>query len=228
MTPRPDPRLLYLAYGASSDMRTFDGRPMPPWEALGPNVQAHWTIAALQATGLDMAAGRIDPGFAALAQLMAEDGPGAAKVPPQGEAAAIYWHLRTWGRLAAAVANFEIGQRNDALLAIPRGEGADRTFTTPPVGALATVLLELAVLAPGELAFVTADLSRAAALIGEVRVVAMAAINLRIPSTPELRLEVAALLDRVGAAYGRLADDGQAHPLGRLFSALAQQTRGPR
>lgn len=48
--PQPSPAELaqyaYAAYGASTQFRTHDNRPMPEWEDLGDRVQQAWTAAA--------------------------------------------------------------------------------------------------------------------------------------------------------------------------------------
>lgn len=39
-------RTLYEAYGANSDNKTFDGRQMPTWAELTPEVKGHWVAVA--------------------------------------------------------------------------------------------------------------------------------------------------------------------------------------
>lgn len=36
----------YEAYGEDSGWTTFDGRPMPKWDNLRPDIQARWEISA--------------------------------------------------------------------------------------------------------------------------------------------------------------------------------------
>lgn len=98
---RQDPKRLYANYGASSDGKAWDGRPMPAWDQLGPAVQAHWTVAALAASGLELS--RIDAGFKRMADSLIErDRERAAFMTVPASVAPLYWQLRTWGRMAAA------------------------------------------------------------------------------------------------------------------------------
>lgn len=39
-------QLGYQAYGAATDNRTYDDRPMPTWDGLGETIQEAWTMAA--------------------------------------------------------------------------------------------------------------------------------------------------------------------------------------
>lgn len=39
-------RIGYEAYGAYTNMKTFDGRDMPPWDKLPDRTQNAWTTAA--------------------------------------------------------------------------------------------------------------------------------------------------------------------------------------
>lgn len=95
---RQDPKRLYANYGASSDGKAWDGRPMPTWDQLGPAVQAHWTVAALAAAGLELS--RIDPGFKRMADSMVDSDRGRPGVPPSAHP--LFWQIRLWGRMAAA------------------------------------------------------------------------------------------------------------------------------
>lgn len=39
-------QLAFESYGQACDWTTFDGRPMPNWEQVGPRVRNLWTVAA--------------------------------------------------------------------------------------------------------------------------------------------------------------------------------------
>lgn len=45
-TPTELAQAAYKAYGDHTGGLTYDGRPMPAWDDLGPTVQAAWTAAA--------------------------------------------------------------------------------------------------------------------------------------------------------------------------------------
>lgn len=93
---RQDPERLYNSYGASSDMKAWDGKPMPQWADLGPKVQAHWTCTALAAAGLDVR--HSDAALDRIARKLGEglDHPGPGVLE-------LYWLVRTWSRMSAAM-----------------------------------------------------------------------------------------------------------------------------
>lgn len=219
MQRRQDPRALYAAYGASADMRAWDGRPMPTYDNLGVKVQAHWTVAALAAAGLDMS--HEDPSFARVAaELINRD---SKAVPPMAEH--LYWQLRLWARMSAAVPRAVVVPASFPAVVAPPHLLVP-TFATP--SALATALSSIAgqnvdallgpLLHQGE---------RAAAemFFRELGAAAMAALALR-PQTWFLQTEqhgpVQAALERIGERFELLESDGQPRPEARLFRQAAR------
>lgn len=59
-TPAPRPKVsdedaareMFAAYNEQAGGLTWDGKPIPPWEATGPKVQANWMAAARRAREL--------------------------------------------------------------------------------------------------------------------------------------------------------------------------------
>lgn len=40
-------RVMFDAYNKQAGGKTYDGKPIPPWDEIGDNVQARWFAAAL-------------------------------------------------------------------------------------------------------------------------------------------------------------------------------------
>jgi hypothetical protein len=45
-TDEPLARIMFDAYNVQADGVTWDGKPIPPFDAVGPKVQANWIAAA--------------------------------------------------------------------------------------------------------------------------------------------------------------------------------------
>lgn len=56
-------KIAYQGYGEATGFKTFDGRPMPEWAALGEKIQLAWTAAA--AAVVDQLAAMDDAGITA-------------------------------------------------------------------------------------------------------------------------------------------------------------------
>lgn len=66
----------YKAYGAEAEWKTWDGKAMPPWEAVGAVVQARWKAAAREIVFLVSLAG-------CLCLVLANSGCAVLRQPPQ-------------------------------------------------------------------------------------------------------------------------------------------------
>lgn len=201
---RQDPKKLYAAYGASTDRKAWDGRPMPAYNLLGPQVTAAWTVTALAAAGLDVE--RTDAAIERVARELRVEG----ELPPS--ALSLYWTLRTWSRMSASAAE---GARAGGPL-------------TADAGALCRALVLLgqqtvdALLGP---MLRTGEYEQAAAFLQQLGTLGVATggaghnpNNLDAPA-------VILTFERIAVAFDHLEDEGRPRVEARLFRAAADLVR---
>lgn len=213
---RQDPKRLYANYGASSDGKAWDGRPMPTWDQLGPAVQSHWTVAALAAAGLELS--RIDAGFKRMSDQLVDSDRGRPGVPPSAHP--LYWQLRTWGRMAAA----DWAPRMAALGCKP----APRVDLDVGADALALAFGRLAGLGVDSLlGALEQDGERpvASALMHSIGALAVAGFGLGATASPASLERVVLAFERIADCHDLLEHEGEPRREGKMWRAAAWNIR---
>lgn len=201
---RQDPKKLYAAYGASTDRKAWDGRSMPPYDKLGPQVTAAWTVTALAAAGLDVE--HCDAALDRVARELRVDG----EVP--AAALSLYWTLRTWSRMSASAAE---GARAGGPLTADAGAlcRALALLGQQTVDALLGPLLRAGEAEP------------AAAFLQQLGTLGVATGGAgRNPNNLDAPA-VILTFERIALAFDHLEDEGQPRVEARLFRAAADLVR---
>jgi hypothetical protein len=204
MNFRQNPQRLYLAHAVAADGKTPEGRPLPPWESLGPREVTQWTAAALAAAGFPVHG--VDPTIERLARELRGERVSIASD-------SLYWTLRLWSRMSASRLAISKYASPDALSLALHLVGLERVETL--LGPL---------LHPGEAA-------QAESFMRELAVLSMLTADLRIglptdrwPDVPGIDASaVRETFMRIADCYEAL-EDADHHPRheGRLFRAAAR------
>lgn len=217
---RQDPKRLYANYGASSDGKAWDGRSMPTWDQLGPAVQAHWTVAALAAAGLELS--RIDPGFKRMADSMVHPDRAVAVMCKVPEAVApLYWQLRLWGRMAAA-------DWSPRMVALGCKPGGPRGDIDVGADALALAFGRLAGLGTDCLLGALeqdGDRPVASALMHSIGALAVAGFGLGATAGPASMERVVLAFERIADCHDLLDLDGETRREAKMWRAAAWNIR---